>query len=150
MTRTVSSILLLLAACAQREPFRGPLASIADSLLRAADISCHLSTRNPAYLGGRIAGGCIGTAADTMWAILVTENDTVEVIRRVWGGVAPANPTLRAFGQFRPECGLLVARSLDGRFFATYRLDSIQGGATLVITVPSIGADRMADCRRLP
>lgn len=151
MTRAGYSITaVLLVACAKRGSFLGPLAASADSLLRTADIICHPSIRNPAYLGGRIAKECVGSAADTAVVILVAEDDSVHVIRRVWGGAASAYPPLRAFREFTPECGLLVAYSLDGRLFSTYKLDSIQGGATLVVALPSIGADRMSNCRRLP
>ena len=151
--RCVSRILVVWAAagCGGRQQLRGPLAPFADSLFRAADLTCYDGLRNDRYLNGRIEKQCFGTAADTFVAVLIGHDDTVAAIRRVWGGPLPALPSLgQQFHAFQSECGIQIARSKDGRLMSTFRPDSTQGGATRVLALIFADPQQPGACDELP
>ena len=143
---------LALLGCAPNHPtFQGPLAASADSLARTAALSCHELAPNSAYLGGRIVGVCDGLAADTIIAVLLSPKDTVQVIRRWFGGGWAGPPQLGvAFSRFRSECGLLVAYSRDDLTVAVFRRDSVGQDRHLIVALMSLARDRLRTCSGVP
>jgi hypothetical protein len=151
MSRGLLAILLLVFGCGDRmESFKGPLAVSADSLFDVADISCHKITPNEMYLHGRISRECSGMVADTFVAMMVAPDDTVDVIRRVWGTAATTVPRFDPFSEYQKECGVYVARSRDGLLMSTFRLDSAPRGATLVFARQSVTGEQLRTCSGLP